>query len=211
MLRPLPKVDLYIYFSGDVDELLAKGVNVYYNKNNDYYSIKVEDLIGKTYLPPHKAFIDNDDEHSFENMVDIVISLNRNVYFMKNGIEYNYSNIYLEKTENKINIKLIFERYAHNKFIQMQNAESVFKEICAPRYVNTRFNRQYFELQELCNENLLKSTYMNGLYMQNSDKRLYFKGGYIHENTKEELANTLLHKPLDIIVSFEERKEYSIW
>ena len=110
-MRPLPKVDLYIYFSGDVDELLAKGVNVYYNKNNDYYSIKVEDLIGKTYLPPHKAIIDNDDEHSFENMVDIVISLNRNVYFMKNGIEYNYSNIYLEKTENKINIKLIFERY----------------------------------------------------------------------------------------------------
>ncbi|WP_143330635.1 hypothetical protein [Cloacibacillus sp. An23] len=86
----------------------------------------------------------------------------------------------------------------------------MFKEISAPRYVNTRFNRQYFELQELCNENLLKSTYMNGLYIQSGDKRLYFKGGYIHENIKEEIANTLLHNPLDIIVSFEERKEYRI-
>ncbi|OUO94840.1 hypothetical protein [Cloacibacillus sp. An23] len=123
LLSPLPKIDLYIYFSGDEDELLAKGVNAYYNRNNDYYSIKVDDLIGKTYLPPHKVFIDNDDEYSFENMVDIVIFLNINVYFMKNGIEYNYSNIYLEKTKNKINIKLIFERYAHNKFIQMQNAK----------------------------------------------------------------------------------------
>lgn len=202
-MRKLPKVDIYIYFSGDEDELCAKGVNAFYNKLNDYYSIKVEDLIGKTYLP-HQTSID------FENKVDVITYLNRDTYFVKNGIEYNYSNIYLEKRENKINIKLIFERFAHNKFIQIQNAAAIFKEICAPRYISTMSKSKYFELQELCHNNLLKSTYMNGLYIQDGDRRLYFRACYIHENSKEEIANLLLHNPLDIIVTFAEQKKYTI-
>ena len=209
-MRPLPKVDLYIYWPGDEDDLLAKGVNAYYNKNGDYYSIKVEDLRGK--IVSGCKIGRGGDNDNFDNMITMVVPLHVDAsYFIKNGRDYFYSNIYLEKTENKLNIKLICERFAHNKFIQMQNAAEVFKETCAPRYVNTNYNRLYFELQELCHDNLLKSTYMNGLYIEKDGKRLYFQGSYIHENTKEETANSLLRNPLDIIVCFAEEKEYSIW
>ena len=204
------KVDIYLHFSCDDDELCVKGVDAYYNKGNDYYSIKIDDMRGKVAYES-LAEIDSFAGSRDGNRTTRVLYFDNETYFVIHGRRYAYSNILLEKTENKVNIKLIFEKYPQNRFIQIKNAASVFKEIPTPRFVTSIYRREYFELHELCHSDLLHSTYMNGLYIQDGEKRLYFDWGYLHQNTAEEISKSLQHNAFDVMVRFDEKDEYSIW
>ena len=204
------KVDIYLHFSCDDDELCVKGVDAYYNNGKDYYSIKIDDIRGKV-AREALSEIDVYAESCEENLTTKVLYFDNETYFLIHGRQYAYSNILLEKTENKVNIKLIFEKYPQNRFIQIKNAASVFKEIPTPRFVTSIYRREYFELHELCHNNLLQSTYMNGLYIQDGEKRLYFTCGHLHQNTVEEMSKSLLYNAFDVMVRFDEQDEYSIW
>lgn len=180
---PRPKINIYMSFKNDKDRLVVKSVKADYNKEYDCYFININDLAPK-----------------FVSTMSLILHW---LCFEKYGTKYYCTNLFLEKIKNDVNIKLVFEKAGYNQFYKEENAVNVFKNIEFFTLFASTKKDEMFELYRLCRDNnLIKSTYINGIYMMREGQRLDFAKASVHIDTYSRLSKIMLHKKTEVVATF---------
>ena len=181
-----PKINIYCLLQESV--LMFKSVKADYNREYDCYFVDVADM-GKKAERAALAY----EFPIFE------------LYFEKSGTTYRCSDIYVDKQRKKTRIKFVFEKKGCYQFYNEENAAKVFSNMKLFEWPPFNPTGVMFELHSLCRNNLLRSSYIRGLYIIDDDgTHLYFCGGRIDGDSLMYTSKNLQRGYFSIFIDFEE-------
>ena len=176
-----PKLNIFLFDKFDKEGFVIKSIKADYDKEHDCYYVDVDTIYKKIY----------------KNMLMSLCHL----CFEKYGVTYYGSNIFLEKTKNKISIKLVFETTKHSQFYKEESINNFFNTVKLSNYPFTK-HREIYELHKLCHKNLIKSVYLAGVYVEKNNQRMYFNSGIIEKKGRYSLIKLQDHT-YNVITLFE--------
>ena len=162
-------------FFGLTNEILFKNIKAKYNTELDYYSIKIQALIEQFngYMQEVEwLYIKNDD-----------------------GEKYNFSNLYIEKSENRVNITAIFEKDKNNQFNNNEDIQNIFNNSKIQHIKNDFVSLTKIDLSHLNSADILKNAYLNGTYEKIDNETRHFASVLLK---KQEQSNIV-----DVYVNYE--------
>ena len=133
--------------------IIFKNVELEYTNKYDYYSINIKQLIQQF------------DKFMQELEVLYVVIDNTKFYF---------SNVFVEKQENAVNIKLIFEKSRNTAFYNDIVISGTFKDIDIEHIKNEYVDFYKIDMNSIRAKNILVNSYLNGTFIETNNKPMYF-------------------------------------
>lgn len=133
--------------------IIFKNVELEYNNKYDYYSINIKQLI-----------------QQFDKFMQELEVL----YAVIDNIKYYFSNVFVEKQENAVNIKLIFEKSRNTAFYNDIVISGIFKDIDIEHIKNEYVDFYKIDMNSIRAENILMNSYLNGTFIETDNKPMYF-------------------------------------
>ena len=133
--------------------IIFKNVELEYNNKYDYYSINIKQLI-----------------QQFDKFMQELEVL----YVVIDNIKYYFSNVFVEKQENAVNIILIFEKSRNTAFYNDIVISGIFKHIDIEHIKNEYVDFYKIDINNIRTENILVNSYLNGTYIETNNKPMYF-------------------------------------
>lgn len=133
--------------------IIFKNVELEYNNKYDYYSVNIKQLIQRF------------DKFMQELEVLYVVIDDKKFYF---------SNVFVEKQENAVNIILIFEKSRNTAFYNDIIISGIFKDIDIEHINNEYVDFYKIDINNIRTENILVNSYLNGTYIETNNKPMYF-------------------------------------
>lgn len=134
--------------------VIFKNVELDYNNKHDFYSVNIKQLI-----------------QQFDKFMQELEVL----YAVIDNIKYYFSNVFIEKQENAVNIKLIFEKSRNTAFYNNIVISGIFKDIdIIERVKNDLVDFYRIDVNNIRAENILVNGYLNGTFIETDNKPMYF-------------------------------------
>lgn len=133
--------------------IIFKNVELEYNNKYDYYSVNIKQLI-----------------QQFDKFMQELEVL----YAVIDGKKFYFSNVFVEKQENVVNIILIFEKSRNTAFYNDIAISGVFKNIDIIHVKNEYVDFYKIDVNNIRAENILMNSYLNGTFIETDNKPMYF-------------------------------------
>ena len=134
--------------------IIFKNVELEYTNKYNYYSINIKQLI-----------------QQFDKFMQELEVL----YVVIDNTKYYFSNLYIEKVENTVNIILIFEKSRNTAFYNDIVISGIFKDIDIKHIKNEYVDFYKIDMNSICAENILMNSYLNATFIEtNNNKPMYF-------------------------------------
>lgn len=133
--------------------IIFKNVELEYNNKYNYYSINIKQLI-----------------QQFDKFLQELEVL----YAVIDNTKYYFSNVFVEKQENVVNIKLIFEKSRNTAFYNDIVISGIFKDIDIIHVKNEYVDFYKIDMNSIRAENILMNSYLNGTFIETNNKPMYF-------------------------------------
>lgn len=182
---PRQKADVFVDYDNNP---VIQGVQVGHDLENDCYWIDIQEAGSKLQIG------ENDN-----------ISMRRS-YIIRDFEAYYFSNILIEKTKYKVNIKAIYEKLGSHRFTGDDNIEEATKVLCFDTLDNSwdvLFDYSYYtaSLGNLSVNNVSKNIYLVGSYIIRNGKKLYLSdfllGGKDNSSAKHGICTQIIFQNLE--------------
>ena len=141
------KTDIFVDYN---DKPIIRGIKVGHDIENDCYWINLREIKDKLLCK------------------NILMECS---YIVQNFEKYCFSNILIEKTKYKVNIKIIFEKNGSNKFVSNDNLSDVIDNLELEKISEDVFNGELFPWYNVIISKLIPK--------QLKKKRIYLTGSYV--------------------------------
>ena len=97
------------------------------------------------------------------------------LYAVIDNTKYYFSNVFVEKQEKVVNIKLFFEKSRNTAFYNDIVISGIFKDINIIEHVKNEYVDFYkIDMNSIRAENILVNSYLNGTFIETDNKPMYF-------------------------------------
>lgn len=158
---PRPKINVFVNYS---DKPVIRSIKVGHDIDTDSYWIDVKEAKDK--LTAQSILFEY-------------------AYILRDFEKYYFSNILIEKTKYKVNIKAIFEKSSNNNFISNDNIEDYIDNIdfdTIPEYSKPLY---FVNIAGLTINNVRKNIYLVGSYIIRDNTKMYLSQFELSNMEKE--------------------------